>query len=96
MIFDLIELAEKTEKLILADAYTKVAMLIIDLANNFGKKQGQEILIDVNIPHRVWASITGLTRETVTLQILKMQKRGLLKNEQRKIIIKDINKLKYN
>lgn len=96
IIFDLVELSEKTEKLILADAYTKVATLIVDLAQNFGKKQDKEVLIDFNIPHRVWASITGLTRETVTLQILKMQKQGLLRNQQRKIVIRDINKLKYN
>lgn len=90
----LINLSLKTEELILADAYTKVKILLADLANNFGKKSGKEVLIDFNIPHRVWASITGMTRETVTLQILKMQKQGLLKNQKRNILIKDISKLK--
>lgn len=90
----LIDLSLKTEKLILADAYTKVKILLTDLASNFGKKTGKEVLIDFNIPHRVWASVTGLTRETVTLQILKMQKQGLLKNQKRTILIKDIEKLK--
>lgn len=90
----LMELSLKTEELILADAYTKVKILLADLANNFGKKTGKEVLIDFNIPHRVWASVTGLTRETVTLQILKMQKQGLLKNQKRNILINDISKLK--
>lgn len=94
IIRDLVELSSKTEKLILADAYTKVVILLSDLANNFGKKMGNEVLIDFNIPHRVLASITGLTRETVTLQILGMQKKGILENKKRTVVIKDINKLK--
>lgn len=89
----LIDLSLKTEELILADAYTKVKILLADLANNFGKKSNKEVLIDFNIPHRVLASITGLTRETVTLQILKMQKEGILENKKRTVVIKDINKL---
>ena len=90
----LIDLSLKTEELILADAYTKVKILLADLANNFGKKSGKEVLIDFNIPHRVLASITGLTRETVTLQILKMQKKGILENKKRTVVIKDISKLR--
>jgi CRP-like cAMP-binding protein len=90
LISDLVELSEKMEQLVLADAYTKVAILINDLAINFGQKRGNEILIDFNIPHRVLASITGLTRETVTLQILKMQKDKILHNKGRSIVIKDI------
>lgn len=93
IIKELVELSSKTEELILADSYTKVMILILDLANNFGKKIGKEILIDFNIPHRVMASITGLTRETVTLQILKMQKKGILENKKRTVIIKDLSKL---
>lgn len=94
-ILDLVDLTEKIEKLVLADAYTKVAILINELAINFGKKKGNEIIIDFNIPHRVLASITGLTRETVTLQILKMQKEGILRNQGREMIIKNIKKLDY-
>jgi CRP-like cAMP-binding protein len=90
LISDLLELSEKMEQLVLADAYTKVAILINELAINFGQKRGNEILIDFNIPHRVLASITGLTRETVTLQILKMQKDKILHNKGRSILIKDI------
>ena len=93
IIKDLIDLSSKSEKIILSDAYTKVKILLGDLANNFGKKSGKEVLIDFNIPHRVLASITGLTRETVTLQILKMQKKGILENKKRTVVIKDITKL---
>jgi len=93
IIKELVELSSKTEELVLADSYTKVMILLSDLANNFGKRSGNEILIDFNIPHRVMASITGLTRETVTLQILKMQKKGILENKKRTVVIKDLSKL---
>ena len=94
VISELVELSEKIEQLVLADAYTKVAILINELTINFGKKEGSETIIDFNIPHRVMASITGLTRETVTLQILKMQKDKILYNKGRSMVIKDIKRLK--
>lgn len=91
---NLVELTEKQSELLIADAYTKVAILLREMATNFGEKQGKKISLNFNIPHRVWASITGLTRETVTLQILKMQKQGILRNNKRKLVIDDIDRLK--
>jgi CRP-like cAMP-binding protein len=57
-------------------------------------KRCGEVFININTPHRVLASMVGLTRETVTLQILKFQKEGLLYNNKRKMVIKKIEKLK--
>jgi len=94
VIIDLFKLSEKMEKLIFAEALQKMAILIDDLAQNFGEKQKNEIVINFNVPHRVLASITGLTRETVTLQILKMQKNKILYNKGRSIVVKDVKKLK--
>lgn len=91
---NLIELTDKQGELLIADAYNKVSILLRELALNFGEKHGKKIALNFNIPHRVWASITGLTRETVTLQILKMQKQGILKNNKRKLVINDIDRLK--
>jgi CRP/FNR family transcriptional regulator, cyclic AMP receptor protein len=90
---DLLQLSEKLEKIIFAEALAKVAILIEELAKNFGEKKGNEIIINFNVPHRVLASITGLTRETVTLQILKMQKDKILENRGRNIVIKDMKRL---
>ena len=94
VIKELILLLEQVEKLIFAEAYAKVAIMIEEFASRFGKKEGNKMEIGFNIPHRVMASISGLTRETVTLQILKMQKDGIIKARSRNIVINDWEKLK--
>lgn len=91
---DFVELTDNIQNLVFADSYTKVAGLIYDMAKNFGEIKEQETIIDFNVPHRMLASMTGLTRETVTLQILKLQKEGFLYNKGRKIVIKNIDKLR--
>lgn len=93
IISELLELSEQIEKIMFAEAYAKIAILIKDLADKFGKKDKNKIIIELNIPHRILASITGLTRETVTLQVLKMQKENIVEGKSRNFIIKDMEKL---
>ena len=94
LINDLVDLSNTWQQMVAGDAASKVASLICLIANDMGEEKGKEILINENTPHRVLASMAGLTRETVTLQILKLQKDGLLYNNGRKLIIKDIDKIK--
>lgn len=94
IITEFLDLSEQIEKIMVAEAYEKVGILIESLANKFGKESNGEIIVGFNVPHRILASITGLTRETVTLQILKMQKKNILEARSRNLIIKDISRLK--
>ncbi|MFA7676464.1 MAG: Crp/Fnr family transcriptional regulator [Candidatus Shapirobacteria bacterium] len=94
LIEDLIDLSNSWQQIVAGDAASKVAGLICMVAREIGEKKGDEILINFNTPHRVLASMAGLTRETVTLQILKLQKQGYLYNKSRKIVIKNIEKIK--
>jgi CRP/FNR family transcriptional regulator, cyclic AMP receptor protein len=93
LVEELLILSEQLEKLMFSEAYGKVAVLIEDFAKRFGKRDGNKIVMESNIPHRVLASISGLTRETVTLQVLKLQKEKILKAKSRNIVINDIKKL---
>ncbi len=94
LINDLIDLSDNWRQIVAGDAESKVAGLICLIAKDIGEKNGNEILVNFNTPHRVLASMTGLTRETVTLQILKFQKQGYLYNKKRKMVIKNIAKIK--
>lgn len=94
IIAELLELSEQIEKIMFAEAYSKVAILIKDLADKFGKKdKNGTTIVKFNVAHRILASITGLTRETVTLQILKLQKEKIIEGRSRNFIIKDMDKL---
>jgi CRP-like cAMP-binding protein len=94
MFSDFMDLTNNVEQLIFGDAYTKIAALIYSMSEKFGETKGKETIIGFNTPHRMLASMTGLTRETVTLQILKLQKEGYVYSKGRRIVVKDMNKLK--
>jgi CRP/FNR family transcriptional regulator len=94
LIDDLIDLSNNWQQIVAGNANSKVAGLICMVAKEIGEEKGNEILVNFNTPHRVLASMAGLTRETVTLQILKLQKQGYLLNKSRKMVIKDIKKIK--
>lgn len=59
-----------------ASAIGKVATVILDMSED-----------GYPLTHKLVASLTGLTRETVTLQMLKMEKMNLIDNANRKIKI---------
>lgn len=94
MMSDFVDLTNNVQQLIFGDAYSKIAGLIYSMSTKFGETKGKETIISFNTPHRMLASMTGLTRETVTLQILKLQKEGYLYNKGRRIVVKDVDKLK--
>lgn len=94
LIDDLIDLSDNWQQIVAGDASSKVAGLVCMMTKEIGEVKGNEILINFNTPHRVLASMAGLTRETVTLQILKLQKQGYLYNNGRKMVIKNIEKIR--
>jgi len=87
-------LTERLHLILSGNAYTKVAGVLISLADKFGEKVNGVTVIPFATPHRLIASMTGLTRETVTLQILKLEKQGLIENKGKRVGIKDVEKLK--
>jgi CRP-like cAMP-binding protein len=83
----------RIEYLASGNAYTKVVSVLLSLAAEAAKK-ASGIGLDLPATHRVIASMTGLTRETVTLQMLKLKKRGFIAGKGRRLVIKDLNRLR--
>jgi CRP-like cAMP-binding protein len=90
---EFMELIGNIEYLISGNAYMKVARVIHNLVTKYGEVKGKEMVVKFGTPHRMIASMTGLTRETVTLQILKMEKNKLLVNKGKLIYVKNMDKL---
>lgn len=89
-----LDMTSYISQLVSGDAYTKVAGLIYSLAGEFGVNRNKQITIKFKITHKLIATITGLTRETVTLQMLKLEKDGLIDNDRRQIVVLDMQELK--
>jgi len=73
-----LNLVENTGKMLAGNSIAKVAMIITGVID--GKA-------DFALTHKMIASLTGLTRETVTLQMLKLEKMKLIDNKNRKVTI---------
>jgi CRP-like cAMP-binding protein len=85
-----LDLIDRLHLMLAGNASTKVMGVLTSLAEKFGEKSEKKTVIPLSVPHRLIASMTGLTRETVTLQILKLQKQGLIENKGKRISIKNV------
>lgn len=72
----------------------KVAVVLYTMARRFGVVKGNQIEIGVKLSHHDLSRFAGLTRETTTLTINKMEKTGIISQKQRKIIVKNMELLK--
>jgi len=64
------------------------------MAREYGVTKGKQVSIKVKITHKQIATLTGLTRETVTLQMLKLEKNKVIDNDKRQIVVMDIKELR--
>lgn len=80
----------RVTQLVLDDAYTKTILLILYYAENFGTKTKDGVELQVPLTHREIASWIGTTRETASLQVETLIKKGLLTTRGRLLTIRDL------
>ncbi|MBI4058981.1 Crp/Fnr family transcriptional regulator [Candidatus Microgenomates bacterium] len=68
----------RMEYLAFGDAYAKVASMILICAEKFGQKEGNKVVIQLPLTHQDIASLAGVTRETTSLELSKLEKKGLI------------------
>lgn len=83
----------RVAQLVLDDAYTKTILLLLYYADNFGENVKEGTMLTIPLTHREIASWIGTTRETASLQVETLVKKGLLSTKGRLLIIRDINTL---
>jgi CRP/FNR family transcriptional regulator len=82
------------ELLKLGSAFQNVAYIVGLCADQFGTRTGNMVTIDLPLAHKDIASMVGLTRETVSLEMKKMEQMGVIEYKRNNITIKDINLFK--
>lgn len=83
----------RVAQLVLDDAYTKTILLILYYADNFGEQTKEGIALKIPLTHREIASWIGTTRETASLQVETLVKKGLLATKGRLLIVRNISQL---
>ncbi len=83
----------KNEQGLFTDAYKKVLALLLYLCERFGDENRDGTAISLSLTHSDIGSWIGLRRETVSRQMEKLQKKGLVQQKNRTLIIASKEKL---
>lgn len=76
------------------NAYQNIASVLIVLTRRFGKKEGNnKVIIDLPLTHRVIGTLTGLSRESTSLELEKLIKEKVISQKKHFIIVNNLKKL---
>ncbi len=87
-------LMRRMEYLVFGNAHSKVASILLICAERFGRGRRKEIIIDVPLTHTDIATLVGMTRETVSIEMKKLEKKGLISYLGRQLLIKNLKGLR--
>ncbi len=76
------------------DARTRIARMLLRLAEQHGVPFSGGILIDLKLTHQHLADMTGTARETVTKLLLEFQNEQLIRIDRKKISVRNIDSLR--
>lgn len=74
-------------------AYNKVASIILICADRFGQSLGENTTIQVPLTHQDIANLIGVARETVSIEMKKLQNKGLIDYKGKYLMVKNRQKL---
>lgn len=87
-------LMRRMEYLVFGNANNKIASILLICAERFGRQKGGKVVIEVPLTHSDIASLVGLTRETASIEMKKLEKSGLIGYHGRLVTILNLKGLK--
>ncbi len=87
-------LLERMEYLVFGNSYQKTASMILLCAKRFGTEQKDGIFLEIPLTHKDIGMLIGVTRETVSAEIKKLERKELITHKNGHIIITNAQKLK--
>ncbi|CAN5550844.1 cAMP-activated global transcriptional regulator CRP [soil metagenome] len=86
-------LTEQAADLVFLDLHGRVAKLLLTLAEERGRHEGLEVLLDLQVTQGDLAAMVGGSRQSVKHILHAFQRRGYLEVEGRRIALKDLTAL---
>lgn len=83
----------RMESLVFGTARARVAATLYLNAKRFGQKNSSDITIDFPLTHLQIANMTGVTRETVSIEMMNLKKEGIITYQGQKVTVFDMVKL---
>jgi CRP-like cAMP-binding protein len=88
------DLFEQIEALKSGSSYQRLSSCLYCLARELGQETSPGRTINCRLTHRMLASLTGLTRETVTIQLRQLKQKGLVDYQRHIYQVPDLEKLR--
>ncbi len=86
-------LLARMEYMTWSSAYTRIAAVLFNCAKQFGKIEETGITIQIPLTHRDIATLVGLTRETTSIEMKKLEKKGIITRRKKMLTIHNMNAL---
>ena len=90
---DYAETLTRVEHLVFSDAYRRVISILIYIAKHFGQAHKKGIIVNHRFTQADIATLVGVARETASIELLKLEKTGLIKYIDHSILFEDLDKL---
>lgn len=87
---------QRMEDLAFGSASERVSSIFAILAERFGEKHPNGILISIPLSHKEIAELVGLTRETASIEIKKLENAKLISRRSRSYLVKKYKTLLKN
>lgn len=81
------------ESLTAGNSYTKLCVSLVTLGKRFGKKDGDEVVVDMKMTESELANYAGMSRETASRELHKLKQEHLVDFDKGQITIHDLQKL---
>ena len=88
------QLLNNQSNIISGNATNKVATVLLQLAFDYGQMKENHLQVPFPATHRVLATLIGLTRETTSVQMSKLQKMGIITTKRASFTVLSLDKLK--
>ena len=83
----------KIEHLVFRDVHAKMAALLLELGEEYGKETEDGLTIDQKITHQEMANLIGSTRETISLTLAAFKRKDLIELQGRTVVLLDLEGL---
>lgn len=84
---------QRIEYMAFGNVYVKVASILAIGAKRFGRKEGSTIVIDIPLTHKDIGLLIAAARETVSTEIKKLERKGIITHKGKNIVIKNLKAL---
>lgn len=90
----MIALENRLEDLVFKDVPTRLARLLVRLAEEYGEAHEEGTLLNVRLTHRDLADLIGSTRETTTTTLSQFNEQGLIGKANGRLVVRDPQQLR--